>query len=203
MSWRRFCAALYSSRMADLARVRVAWQNWPGAPGVSTFYLNNPPTQAQIDAIRSFFNTLVAMLPSGMTIQVPNVGDVIDDATGHISGAWSVATQPATVTATGTGAYAGSAGMVVHWLTSSILNGRRPRGRTFLVPVVSTQFSTDGSPSSAALTTLAGAATGLLTSVGANMKVWHRPTNFAGGSSYTVTSSSVPDLSISLRSRRV
>ena len=188
--------------MADIARVRAAWQNWPGAPGVSTFYLNNPPTQAQIDAIRSFFNALITLLPSGLTITVPGSGDVLDDATGHINGAWSVATPPAVVTGTGAGNYAGNAGMCAHWLTNSVLLGRRIKGTTFLVPMISTAFSTDGSPGTSALSTVGTAAAGLVTGVGANMKVWHRPTHFAGGSSYTVTGSSVPDLAISLRSRR-
>ena len=188
--------------MADIARVRAAWQNWPGAPGVSTFYLNNPPTQSQVDAVRAFFNALIALLPTGLTINVGNSGDVLDDATGRINGAWSVPTPEATVTATGAGNYAGNAGMCVNWLTGSVLLGRRVKGRTFLVPMVSTAFSTDGSPGSATITTVSTAAAGLVTAVGANMKVWHRPTQFAGGSSYTVTGSQVPDLAISLRSRR-
>ena len=189
--------------MTDMARVRVAWQNWPGAPGLSTFYLNNPPTQAQIDGIRSFFNALITLLPTGLTITVPPSGDTLDDASGRINGAWSVATPPTLVTATGAGNYAGNAGMIVHWNTSSIVLGRRIKGSTFLVPMVSTAFSTDGSPGAATLTTVGTAAAGLLTTLGANLRVWHRPTAFAGGSSYVVTGQSVPDLAISLRSRRV
>jgi hypothetical protein len=189
--------------MTDMARVRVAWQGWPGAPGVSTFYLANPPTQAQIDAIRAYFNSFVALLPSGLTVTVPQTGDVIDDISGLITGSWSVATPPTVVTGTGAGNYAGNAGAITHWLTGLVVNRRRVRGRTFLVPIVSTAFDTAGSLAAGTITTMSTAATTLLAALGTNFRVWHRPANGLGGGSGTVTSFRIPDLAISLRSRRV
>lgn len=203
MSWCLFVAALYSPSMATISRVRVAWQNWPGAPGVSTFFTAFSATQAQIDGIRAFYNALAALLPSGLTITVPPSGDNIDDATGQIVGSWGVGTPPAVVTGTGAGNYAGNAGACVHWTTNSVLLGRRVKGTTFLVPLVSTAFATDGSIGSATLTTIQTAASGLVTALATNGKVWSRKTPFRQGSSYTITGSSVPDLAISLRSRRV
>ena len=189
--------------MATISRIRAAWQNWPGAPGVSTFYAVMGPAQSEVDGVRAFFNALAALLPSGLTITVPPSGDNIDDATGQIVGAWSVTTPPAVVTGTGAGNYAGNAGACVHWTTGSVLLGRRVKGTTFLVPLVSTAFATDGSIGAATLTTLQTAAAGLVTAWAGNGKVWSRKTQFRQGSSYTVTGSSVPDLAISLRSRRV
>lgn len=190
--------------MANLPRVNVSWQSWPGAPGVSTFYMAQAaPLQATVDALRAFFNAHAALLPSGLIINVPSSGDIINDATGGIEGAWSVGTPPTTVTGTGAGAYAGNAGAVVHWLTTTVVNGRRVRGRTFLVPLISTAYDTSGSLSTATLSTINTAAAGLVTAAADDLVVWHRPTQFAQGSSATITSHRVPDLAVSLRSRRV
>lgn len=189
--------------MADLNRVRVAWQGWPGSPGVSTFYLGGTPTQAQIDAIRAYFNAIVGSLPSGLTINVPASGDVIDDVSGLITNAWAVGTVPTTVTGTGTGNYAGNAGAVHHWLTSAVRNRRRVRGRTFLVPLVSTSYDTAGSLSTTMISTMTAAGTALLSALGTNFRVWSRPVNGISGGSAVVTGQRVPDLAVSLRSRRI
>lgn len=189
--------------MTDLARVRVAWQGWPGSPGVSTFYLANSPTQLHIDAIRAFFNSLAGSLPTGLTITVPASGDIIDDASGLIVNSWAVVTPPTVVTGTGAGNYAGNAGAVCHWLTSTVLNRRRIRGRTFLVPLVSTAYDTAGSLSSTLITSISAAAATLTSALGTNFRVWHRPANGAAGTNGTVTGFRVPDLAVSLRSRRI
>lgn len=202
----------------SLDRVNVAWQNWPGAPGVSTFFFGST-SQAKQDALRTFFDAIKALIPSGLTIQVPSTGDIIDEATGNITGTWSVATPEAVVTGTGAGAYAGNAGLVVHWLTSTIIGTRRLRGRTFIVPTIATTFETNGSPTATAMSTLSTAATALVTATTPGLSVWSRPvaahTKYdpktgvgtpvaarAGGVG-TVSAVRVPDLAISLRSRRV
>lgn len=204
--------------MADIVRVNVAWQNWPGAPGVSTFYLSAPALQANVDSIRTFFNACAGLLPSGMTITVPASGDLINDVDGKITGSWTVATPPAVVTCTAAGQYAGNAGAVVHWLTGSVLGGRRVRGKTFMVPLVSA-YEANGSLLASAITTLQNAANALVTATSPNLRVFSRPvaahtkydektgqpTNVPGrnGSNYPVSSAKIPDLAISLRSRRV
>lgn len=201
-----------------LARVNCAWQNWPGAPGVSTFFLSTLST-ANVDAIRTFFNSIIGLIPNNLTIQVPGTGDYINETNGAITGTWSTGSTPALVTGTGAGAYAGNAGLVVHWLTSGIVGTRRLRGRTFIVPTIATTFETNGSPTSTAITTLTTAANALLTAVGTGMAIWSRPvvahtkydpktgtgTGVAGrvGTYSAVTGVRVPDLAISLRSRRV
>jgi hypothetical protein len=189
--------------MTTMNRVSVTWQSWPGAPGVTQLYLTGGIVQANVDAIRAFFQAFVGSLPSGLVIQVPASGDTIDDATGNINGAWSVATTPSNVTGTGAGAYAGNAGAVIHWLTGDVVNGRRVRGRTFVVPIIGTAYDAAGSLSSTTLTTLQTAANGLVTAIDPNFAVWHRPTQFAVGSSHSIISARVPDLAVSLRSRRI
>lgn len=190
--------------MATISRISCVWQQWPGAPGVTQFYADDAATlQDVVDDIRAFFEAIKALLPSGLTISVPGNGDNLNDVTGQISGAWSVGVTPTVVTCTGVGAYAGNAGAVVHWLTGGTINGRRVRGRTFLVPLINTAYDTSGSISTAALATLQTAANGLVTGSGGDLVVWHRPTNFAGGSSFQWNGNRIPDLAVSLRSRRI
>jgi hypothetical protein len=201
-----------------LARVNCAWQNWPGSPGVSTFFFS-VISQAKIDALRTFFNSLAAFFPTGLTIQVPSSGDYIDETDGGIGGSWAVGTTPTVVTGTSSAAYAGHAGMCIHWLTTGIVAGRRLRGRTFLVPVTSLSFEGNGTPTASAQTTLSNAANTLLTAVGTDMAVWSRPVKAhtkydpktgastaipaRDGSFAAVNGFRIPDLAISLRSRRV
>jgi hypothetical protein len=190
--------------MANMRRYNVAWQNWPGAPGVSVFYSDTSVDISTFtDALRAFYNSLVSLLPAALTIQVPAAGDIISDTDGSITGAWSDGTPVTVVTGTGAGAYAGNAGAVVHWLTDGVINGRRLRGRTFIVPLVSTAYDTAGSLGTGAITTLTNAATTLEAAVGPSMLIWHRPKAPAAGSSSNVTSTRIPDLAVSLRSRRI
>jgi len=186
-----------------LARVRVAWQNWPGSPGVSTFYLDPGPTQAQIDAIRQFWQALVTLLPAGLTINVPSSGDEINESTGQLTGVWVVGTTPLTSTGTGAGSYAGNAGAVIHWLTDGISGKRRIRGRTFLVPLVNGAFDATGAISTSALSTITSAGTTLVNSMPGLMNVWVRPIPGRSGLQHSISSVRVPRLAVSLRSRRI
>ncbi len=197
-----------------LSRVSVAWQGWPGAPGVSQMYYGtsagNLPTQNNIDAIRTFFNALVAYLPSGLTITVPKTGDQINQSDGKIVGTWDVPTQPAVVTGTATGNYAGNAGAVIHWLTPTVVNGRRVRGRTFIVPLAAVAFDAQGSLGTTFQTALQAAGTALVGQADGAPSVWARPFTHKTdpsknrvGSLAQVTSIRVPDLAVSQRSRRV
>lgn len=186
-----------------MIRIRAAWQNWPGAPGVSTFYQDPAVAQADAATVRTFFNALAALLPSGLTVTVPASGDLIEENTGQLSGSWSVTPAPTVVTGTGAGVYAGNAGGVCHWLTSTVVRGRRVRGRTFVVPLIGSAFAADGSLSSSTVTTMAGAASALLAATPNHFVVWNRPRPGIPGTKAPATSSSVPDLAISLRSRRI
>lgn len=189
--------------MTALNKIPVSWGSWPGAPGVSTFYSFGGNLDNDTAAIRAFFNSLVAQIPSGITLSVPGVGDVIDDNDGKITGAWNATAAPAIVTGTGSGVYAGNAGGVVHWLTAGVANGHRIRGRTFIVPLISTAFDSGGSLSTTALSALRNAATAMIAAGAGDFRVWHRPVGGTGGSAAAVLTSSVPDLAITLRSRRV
>jgi hypothetical protein len=183
-------------------RLRVTWNNFPGAPGYSNFYTRDADIQSLATAVRAMFEANKGLFPSGMTWTYPSVMDAIDELTGTITGSDPI-TPPAGNASTGSGVYAGSAGAVVNWLTDTFVNGRRVRGRTFLVPLAGAQFDTNGSLATSAVSTLQTSAAGLVTAQSGKMCVWHRPTTFAAGSAPFVTGSNVPDLAAVLRSRRV
>lgn len=184
-------------------RVSCSWQGWPGSPGLTQMYLIDPPAQGNIDAIRTFFNALAGLLPSGLTIQVPSSGDTLSEVDGKITGAWSVGTTPTVVTGTAAGAYSGTSGAVVHWLTNAVVAGRRVRGRTFLVPLANTAYDTAGSLLTSALTTIQTAAAAYVSGQTGKACVWARPAPGRSGSLASITSSKVPDLAVVMRSRRV
>lgn len=196
----RLSRTLYS--MALLFKITALWQNWPGAPGYTNFYsLEAGAIAPQVDAIRAFFFALQGIIPSGITVTVQPSGDQINDANGNITGAWSVSPAPAVVTGSAGGTFAGNAGAVVSWRTNGVVANRRVRGRSFLVPLASTVYDSNGL-TTAAITTIQGAASTLVTAAAPNLAVWSRPTPLRSGSSHPITSSTVPDLSASLRSRR-
>jgi hypothetical protein len=91
----------------------------------------------------------------------------------------------------------------VYWLTGVIHGGTKIKGRTYLVPLTSSAFFTDGTLASTARTAIANAAQALVTSAFplaiSSYKV------IGGVESYTtaqVNGSSVPDRAAQLRSRR-
>jgi hypothetical protein len=184
--------------------VSATWANWPGAPGISQFYLSGPsPTQAQVDGVRAFFFALASFFPTGLTVQVQASGDSIIQETGVIDAGWSVGTTPAVVTGAGTGSYAGNAGMVVHWLTNYVVGRRRLRGRTFLVPCAQAAYDSQGSLAASTIVTLTNAANTLVTAGAGQLMVWHRPKLGVGGTAAPITAVRVPDLAVQLKSRRI
>jgi hypothetical protein len=193
--------------MATLQRVRVTWSGFPGGPGVSTFYFSTLTT-AYLTALRTFYNALVAMLPNTCSIQVAGSGDTISDVDGKINGVWSN-TPPSVVTGTSASGYAAPVGVLVRWESAGIVNGHHVRGKTYIVPAVNI-YEANGTIVAANLTTISGAAATLLTAVGSDMKVWARPfdtdpvdpAKHRDGSSYAITSATVPDKAVVLRSRR-
>jgi len=185
--------------MADIAKVVVVWTGFQGAPGYSVHY--KVAAGIVTSNLRTFYDAVKAYLPAGTSVQVPNQGDVINDANGEITGSWSSAAN-AVVTGPNSGPYAAGSGAVVRWTTGGIVLGRRVRGRTFLVPLLGSAFQGNGTIDTVPLATIIAAAAALVTAEAGNLLVWHRPIAGAGGDSFPVTNSDCPDRSALLRSRR-
>jgi len=189
--------------MATLKRVRVTWT---GAgvvgPGVSTFYFVSSATGFPAD-LQTFFQAIKAALPSSVTVTVPNSGDTIDEATGDLFGVWTDAGGSTTVGTSST-LFAGGVGMRIRWITAGVHRGRRVKGSTFIAPMQSASFSTDGTPDPGSVTLLQNAASALVSSSAGDQVIWSRPQPVPGndGESNPVLSALVPDATSWLRSRR-
>lgn len=195
--------------MPTLNRVRVAWTNFPGAPGVSTFYLDAATTNTA--PLQAFFNSIKDLFPNTLTIQVPNAGDQIDSATNKITGAWVGSGGGTSSSIATANPYSGTSGAMVRWLTNAVLNGRRLSGRTYLVPMNQTQYANDGSLSGTCQTTITTAATTLITAYAGALNIYGPPRDAGttgpgdpGKAAITspVIAAIVPDLAVVMRSRR-
>lgn len=189
--------------MATLQRVVVQWAG-NGVVGSAVNVLHYSGSEGgvpDVAAIRAAYANLIPSLGSGTQILVPGSGDVIEDTTGELVGSWT-ATTPATVVGTGGGSIAAGVGACIGWATGGIVNGRRLRGRTFLVPMAAGGYDTDGTLGGGSLLVAQQCAGGLMAA--GPLGVWHRPTTVGGsdGTSYGVTSYKVRDKVAFLSSRR-
>lgn len=190
-----------------IARVTAIWRGFRGAPGYSNFYFAGDdaieqPGAAMALAVRTFFADIATTLPGSVNVSIQPTVDTLDEASGALVGQQDIEV-PASVTGGGTNNYSAASGAVVNWLTTSYRNGRRVRGRTFLVPLSSTVYDTNGDLAAGFLTDIREAAQALVDSPGTTgMRVWSRPVNGAGGAAFPVSGVAVPDLGAVLRSRR-
>lgn len=203
--------------MASILRIKLRWTGFSGAPGYSIFHFRDfetgegggvDATQAQsaADRVRAFALALVDLLPAGARLQVEPDVEVLEETNGQMQDILQV-TPGATVAgkSTNTGSYSGATGAVVNWRTASVRNGRRIRGRTFLVPLYYTAYDSDGTINTTALTAIRTAADALV--AGGNspdLGVWARPSasGASDGNWVVASSATVPDLAAVLRSRR-
>lgn len=169
-------------------------------PGVSTFYLNESAT-GFLAAINVFWGNVGNRFPAGITWSTPNTGDLIDVATGNLTGTWTDGTS-SSVNSSGTGSFAGGVGTRIQWSTSGVTNGRRVRGSTFLVPLTTACYQADGTIDGAILGGLLTSAAALASGLGSDFMIWTRPKGGGGGKVNPVTGVTVPDKVSWLRSRR-
>lgn len=195
----------HSWRMGNLFRTRVAWTGSAVVGGgLSTFFSDNLATAANISpALNTYFNAIKSYFPNTVTWNIPNGGDLIDTATGALTGSWTSG-GAYTVVGTSANTYASGVGARVSWNTSTISWARRVRGSMYLVPITSNQFETDGSLSNAMVTAVNTACTTLLATAGYSGVVWLRPNPLKArvGSIAGITTGTVKDTPSWLRSRR-
>lgn len=197
--------------MASISRVRTILTGFAGAPGVCTMYCLDPATFRPL--LRSFWFNVSSEVPTEVNMVIENSGDILDSVSGELTGTWTAgAVDP--VQGVNAANHAAPAGAVVNWLTGSVLNGRRLRGRSFIVPLSVSSYDSDGSLAFSSFSKLQGTADTLVSSAVSNFVVWHRPrlavaatptapavVARAGGHA-PVSSSRVSDNVAILRSRR-
>ena len=197
--------------MTNLLRQRTILSGFQGGPGVATMYFLDVATA--IESVSRFWSSLTAILPNTVHITPERSGDTIEDTTGALTGSW-LGGVVSTSVGQNPGAYSAPSGAVVTWRTSTVLDRKRVRGRTFVVPLAAGAYQDDGTLGAGAIGTIQAAATQLILEQSNSFVVWHRP--FAGraavgtiparpahlGGHGLITASSVPDRAAVLRSRR-
>lgn len=195
--------------MTTVGRVLTRWVGGPSSPGLTV--MNTAWTvgssQAAVNAVRAFWSSFAATIPSAYTLTVDPTIELHDMVTGDLTGTDTAATPPAAVVGTGATGWAAGSGCRMNWLTGSVAAGHRIRGRTFIVPVLSANYQTDGSIVDANVTTYTGYGTTLISALNtanAPLAVWTR-TSPTSTSAYltNVTSASCADQVAVLRGRRV
>lgn len=189
--------------MALLNRVRVDWAG-SAVRGASCTTLHYDATGAAVPnvaAIKSAFAAFNTALPGGVTLTIPGSGDQIDPANGMLMSSWT-ASGGGTVTGTSSGTVAGPAGACITLNTVTIFDGRRVRGRLFMVPLAAIAYGADGTLDDGVRGSLVTLGNALMAA--GPLVVWHRPkpTSPGTGGWAAVTSVSVRDKVAVLRSRR-
>jgi len=189
--------------MAAISRIRVAWNGSPvTGGGVSTFYTEGDPLQLQLACKTFFAGTLLSACPVGITFSVPANGETLESTNGQLIDGWAEGTAQ-TTSATGSSGFAAGVGTRIVWNTGRVIGGRRVRGSTFLVPLVTSMYDSDGTIVNAVRTNLETAAQAIVVALGDDLVVWSRNTKGAAdGEISTISSASVPDKVSWLRSRR-
>lgn len=200
--------------MVGIARVVTRWSGFSGAPGYTNLFFRDfeggsgEPNQATIEGaqgrVQTFWNAVNDFLPNDVTLTIESTVDVLEHSTGELVNSFSAPTAPV-ITGLDAGAYAAASGAVISWRTGTIRNGRRIRGRTFLVPMGSGAFGINGGIQPSIVTSLQNAANALLANTGTpDLYIWARPTapGALDGSLGLVTGASVPSVGAVLRSRR-
>lgn len=199
-------------------RVKARW-TIPGAgTAFSVFHFGNGPDGDPSDAeasnaataTRTFFDAIKGVLPGVVKIDVLTDVEILDVATGNLMGVQTASAQAQVVGSLAqTVSWAAPSGVCITWNTAGLRTvtskPRRVRGRTFIVPVATNVFDSDGTLTTAALTTLNTAATGLRGNFsGQEFGVYGRPG--PGGSPagvyHSVTGHRITDQVAILRSRR-
>lgn len=197
-----------------MLRIKMKWTNFTGAPGYSLFHFRDfgdpwvpsvENTDACITKVDTFAGALMSVLPNGVTLQVEGEGEVIEDTDNSLVNVVSGTTPAARVSSNTAAPYSAAVGAVINWRTGLTRNGRRIRGRTFIVPMLGITLENNGTLTSTVISTLNSAATNLRTGeTGGDLGVYCRPSGPAAtdGTWALITGSNVPDMSAVLRSRR-
>jgi hypothetical protein len=198
--------------MTQMLRAKLNWTGFTGAPGYTNLFFRDftegPVTQEMADGAKTkltnFMASLGTRLPSTVTLSLDSTMDIIEDTTGQLQGFMTIVPPAATVGSVA-GAYSAASGACITWNTNGVRNGRRVRGRTFIVPLGGTIYDTDGTIATTHLTAFRTAATDLTAASGAgDLGVWARPSapGASDGAWWVATGGSVRDKVAVLTSRR-
>jgi hypothetical protein len=194
-----------------VATIKTTWTGGPSSPGLTVMNVEHSGTSdwaAAVAAVAAFWNMMKGGIPNEYSLQVEPLIEFYAEGSGQLTGEAYVGTAqtPAPIVGTGAGGYAAGVGGRVDWLTSDIRNGRRVRGRTFMVPLVSSNYDANGQVAATNTTywgTQAQTLIDALESALCPLVVWSRPSVANPVGQITpVIGVSVPNKAAVLRGRR-
>lgn len=200
--------------MAQILRVKLRWTGLPGGVGYSLFHFREfPGADATADdalgavtKVAAYMDKIANVLPNVVGIQTEGDVEVIEETNNQLVTVFSPGQSSLQMgRAPANAGWAAVAGAVISWSTGGVRNGRRVRGRNFVVPLSNAAYDLDGSLTAAALVSLNEAATALRAATGAgDLGIYGRP-SFKGANDgiwFAVTGHRVPDMAAILTSRR-
>ena len=180
--------------------ITAVWQGATGLPGYTKLRFDG-----ELDALaaaacaarmRAMFAAMQAWIPAAVNISWDGLAQVYG-SNGQLTGEVPYS-PPANVAGVGLGGFSAASGVCVNWLTGLFVNGKRIRGRTFLVPLVEC-FEGNGTLSSGAVSGISQAAADL---AGGTPGLVVASRSGGGFITAPVAGVSVPDRAAVLRSRR-
>nr|CRY96794.1 hypothetical protein [uncultured prokaryote] len=157
----------------------VRWQGARIGAGASVFHFHSIGSSAGAagiaTAVKQLFTSTQALFSADITFSFDAEVRELSNS-GTLIAAYPVA-PPADISGSSNSSYANGTGLMVRHNTGQVVAGRRLLGRTFMVPVVTSCFSTSGDVTSATQTTVNGAFSALRTTVsgsGSNFAVWSK-----------------------------
>jgi len=198
--------------MVDIIKTTVSWTGFTGAPGYTNMFWRDfsggDVDQAMVDGamtkLDAFLDSWQVYIPASVTYLINPQVEILEDTTGALQGFMN-GTPDSSRTGVASGNYSAATGACINWYTGAVRNGRRLRGRTFMVPLAASAFSTDGTLDNSSLSSMRTAAATLISATGTgDLGVWGRPSGpgATDGIWNFATSSSISDKAAVLRSRR-
>lgn len=191
----------------SVAQVTINWTGFTGAPGTTTLNFNagslDPTVGGDlVAAADTFASQVAAVLGTGMNLTVDSEVKWFNPGTGVLEGFTGVDPAPSSHPGGGGALGSGASGAVISLGTAGVHNGRRVRGKVFVVPLAAAYYQSDGTLTTTAVTALTSYAVDLIADSSERWAVWCRPVAGAGGAIFDVTNARVPDMAAVLRSRR-
>lgn len=167
--------------MATLREIITEWTTPKGGTGFSIMYFDaaGGVPSAQRSSLQDLWTDCAFQLADTTEWTIATTGKQIDSATGTLTGFWSETTSHEGVGSGGV-QMADATQLLLQWVTTNIVAGRRVRGRTYL-PGVGWGTSSAGEPLPAVVVSLTSAAEAFVTR-GQGFGVWSRPAPGRAGS---------------------
>lgn len=203
--------------MTVMYKVTIDWTGFTGAPGFTNLYATTTdPLQAGLDTFVAGVNTLLTTwripLSNNTTTQVRGEVELIEDTDGSLVNIMTATTPPSAAPGGQSAGNTACTGLVVNWLTSGAVLGRRRQGRSYVVPIATNILDTDGTINSAGLGAQRTAANVYAAATTFHPVVWVRPVKAdpthvppiaaRAGATAPINAARIPDKAAVLRSRR-